>query len=441
MRAPAILTALFFLSADAPWAWSEDVKDARDRGLRMARDIKHTIKGRYYDPGLRGVDLEGVFAKAEADIKVAPGRPQIIATLAAALTELRDSHTFLIPPMLSIEIDYGFETRMVGDRCFVVDVTEGSDAARKGLLRGDEIVTIVGVAPTRATHESIWYVLGVIQPRQQLHLVVRTGSAPPRNLAPDTWSQPRRKQIDIQEWFEEVQDRAKRKPQYAWQYWTYKDENVVVVKFYSFMVTDEMVNDLMDKINDSKAVVLDLRGNAGGSVEALQTLAGAFFKDEVELGSQKQRKSIKGLKSRRPKSKRLFGGQLAVLVDSESRSSAEVLARVIQLEGRGKVVGDRTAGGVMLAEHIFLNAGNDMSMVPYGLSVTVGELLMKDGTSLEGQGLTPDEVVLPTGDDLRKGRDPAMARAANLVGLGLSPEAAWSHFQPKPAASPSAKEK
>jgi C-terminal processing protease CtpA/Prc len=441
MRAPIAVAALFFVLADPGFAFSDDVKDARDRGLRMAQDIKHTVKGRYYDTTLRGVDIESVFRKAEADIKAAPGRAQVIATLAGALGELNDSHTFLIPPMLSIEIDYGFETRMVGDRCLVVDVTEGSDAARKGLLRGDEIVSIVGVGPTRKTHESIWYVLGFVQPRQQVHLLVRTGSASPRNLITDTWTQPRRKQIDIQEWFEEVQDRAKRKPQYAWQYWTYKDENVVVVKFYTFMVTDEMVNDLMDKINDSKAVVLDLRGNAGGSVEALQTLAGAFFKEEVELGSQKQRKSIKSLKSKRPKSKRLFGGQLAVLVDSESRSSAEVLARVVQLEGRGKVVGDRTAGGVMLAEHISLNAGNDMTIVPYGVSVTVGELLMKDGTSLEGQGLTPDELVLPTGDDLRKGRDPALARAANLVGLGLSPEAAWSHFQPKPAASPSPKEK
>ena len=68
-----------------------------------------------------------------------------------------------------------------------------------------------------------------------------------------------------------------------------------------------------------------------------------------------------------------------MLVDSASASSSEVLARVAQLEKCGVVVGDRTAGSVMVAAMMSMNAGNDMSLVPYGVSVTVGELSMKDG--------------------------------------------------------------
>ncbi len=73
---------------------------------------------------------------------------------------------------------------------------------------------------------------------------------------------------------------------------------------------------------------------------------------------------------------------------------------------------------------------------PHNLSVTTASLIMKDGASLEGKGVTPDEIALPTGDDLRIGRDPPMARAANLAGLELTPTTACSHFQPKPAPSP-----
>lgn len=119
-----------------------------------------------------------------------------------------------------------------------------------------------------------------------------------------------------------------------------------------------------------------------------------------------------------------------VLVDSASASSAEILARVVQIEKRGSVVGDRTAGTVMVAEQVTFNAGNQLRLILYGASVTVADLLLKDGRSLEGQGVLPDELVLPSPSDLRDGRDPAMARAAKLAGLDLSPEAAYSHFHP-----------
>src|SRR5262249_46501636 len=122
-----------------------------------------------------------------------------------------------------------------------------------------------------------------------------------------------------------------------------------------------------------------------------------------------------------------FTGTLVVLIDSASASAAEIFARAIQLQKRGTVIGDRSSGKVMVAQIFPMNQGLDTSL-PYGVEVTVADLLLSDGKSLEHQGVQPDEVLLPSAQDLASGQDPQLARAIALAGGSITAEQAGTLF-------------
>jgi carboxyl-terminal processing protease len=121
---------------------------------------------------------------------------------------------------------------------------------------------------------------------------------------------------------------------------------------------------------------------------------------------------------------------LAVLVDSRSGSAAEIFARIIQIEKRGVVIGDRTAGAVMRSAYHpgLLGDMSSGNMIPYGASITDADFIMPDNQRLELVGVIPDEVSLPSPADLAARRDPVLAKAVALLGGRISPEDAGALF-------------
>jgi C-terminal processing protease CtpA/Prc len=118
---------------------------------------------------------------------------------------------------------------------------------------------------------------------------------------------------------------------------------------------------------------------------------------------------------------------MVILVDSDSASASEILARVMQLEKRGTVVGDHTAGKVMRSRTNVHQMGVD-TVVMYATSVTDADVIMSDGKSLEQVGVTPDETSLPTAENLRARSDPVLSRAAAILGVKLDPAEAGKLF-------------
>jgi carboxyl-terminal processing protease len=193
-----------------------------------------------------------------------------------------------------------------------------------------------------------------------------------------------------------------------------------------FAVNRDLVNEVIGKARKSSALILDLRGNPGGSVDTLRDMVSGLFDKDVKIADRVGRKDQKP-ELAKSWGRSAFTGKLVVLVDSDSASAAELLARIVQLEHRGVVMGDRTSGSVMEARRFQYSGGSDVKYF-YGASITESDLIMSDGNSLEHRGVTPDETILPTADDLAAGRDPVLARAVESLGAHLDPADAGNLF-------------
>ena len=392
----------------------------------MVIQIEGDVAKHYYDPNLHGIDWKAKMQETKEKIKNEKSFNMAMSHLAAALDSLNDSHTFLIPPRRNYVLDHGWTLQMIGDKCMVTRLRPSGDAATHGVKPGDQVLAINGYRVTRDNLWKIEYAFNVLRPLPQLTVTLQDSGGQVRKAGLQAVFRERAKvrnldmetvqniMVDEEEdWNRETRIRAA------------EFGDLLVIRLNSFMFEPGEVGHLISMARNHKALVLDLRQNPGGDVDTVKALIGGLFNHDVKIADRVTRKGSKPWTAKADRSS--FDGKLIVLVDSQSASGSEILARVVQLEKRGIVVGDRSAGAVMEAEGHEYSAGIDM-VTFYGASITDADLIMTDGKSLEHAGVMPDEKVLPTAEDIGAGRDPVLAHAAELAGVKVTPEQAGKLF-------------
>jgi carboxyl-terminal processing protease len=402
-------------------------KFERDEVLQMLNTISDDVKKHYYDPKLHGIDWDENVKNFRQRIENAASLNRGLSEVAAALDVLNDSHAFFLPPPRPYKHDYGWQVRMVGQQCMVLGVRPESDAEKKGVKPGDEVMSINGFAPTRDNLWKMNFVFNVLRPQPGLRVSLRSPTGEKKDVELMAAVRQLVKTRDltgggIWDYIRELEndERLER------MRWMETEGGVMILKFPAFLFTQRQVDDVMKKARKNQALIVDLRGNGGGSIETLKEFVSNFFDHEVKIADRMMRDNSKPVLAK-SSGRDAFMGKLFVLVDSRSASASEVLARVVQLEKRGTVIGDQSAGAVMEARRYEYKIGYE-TILPYGASITDADLIMTDGKSLEKVGVTPDELVLPSAADLAAGRDPLLARAVQLAGGKMSPETAGKLF-------------
>lgn len=394
--------------------------DEREQVQRMLSDVSADIKKYYYDPKLHGVDWDAKVIQARENIEKADSMNSGVAEIAAVLDSLNDSHTRFSPPARKESHDYGFEVRMIGSRCLVLYVRPDSDVAKKGLKTGDEVLSVNGHPTNRKTIWKIRYIYGALRTYPALQLAIADGAGGRKSIEAVGTFEPSA-ELRYHLMFEGINHWVRD--------WTAEEEvlkvryfdkdDLLVMRLPAFEFPPSEADDAIAKMRKHKAVVVDLRGNPGGYTKTVTSLLGGIFPEDVKICDRVTREGSKQVSAPGRKDK-AYTGKLIVLVDSDSASASELFARVVQLEKRGTVMGDHSSGMLMEAG-LFPHQG-------YGAEISIANLIMKDGASVEHVGVEPDVIVLPSPDDLAQERDPVLSKAADMLGVSLTPELAGKAF-------------
>jgi carboxyl-terminal processing protease len=372
---------------------------------RMLSDMKKS----YYDPKLRGIDIDSLYRATQLVVDQARSPQERFRALSAFLLPFDDSHTYYAggtPIGLS---DFGFSFRFYDDRAFVSVVDSYSAADSMGLRRGDEIMSFAGQQLTRDNQYRVLVDFLGRHPITTLDLKVRAPNNSVSDVAitADTAALRKLEGREYRKLYAAAVDSMKR----VQGHMTTSIRNKVFVwRLPEFEEADLSLGKVARIARTHEVVVLDLRGNPGGPVDRLEEVIAYFIDRPLEIGTLYMRWDNETYKTK-PKGDRLTG-KVYLLVDSETGSAAEVFARLLQLEKKATVVGDRTAGAVMA------------SMLFGSASITVSDFVLPDGERLEKKGVQPDIEIVPTAQQIADGDDPVLAHVLALHGVPVTPRQA-----------------
>lgn len=190
-----------------------------------------------------------------------------------------------------------------------------------------------------------------------------------------------------------------------------RSDGVFVIRLFSFSANSprlfkealrEFANSGSDKL------VLDLRGNPGGYLEAAWDIASWFLPAGKVVVSEDAGPDKPG-KVYKSKGYDAFKNlKMVVLVNGGSASASEIVAGALQEHGVAKVVGTKTFGKGSVQELVKITPETS-------LKVTIAKWLTPEGNSITDKGITPDYVVRMDEDDIEEKKDPQLDKAVQVV--------------------------
>lgn len=160
------------------------------------------------------------------------------------------------------------------------------------------------------------------------------------------------------------------------------------------------------KAKNVRAVVLDLRDNGGGYLDAATGVSGIWLDNKVVVTEKAGDIKIDEIRTGRDPI--LAGVKTVVLVNGGSASASEIVAGALQDHGVATLVGEKTFGKGTVQKMINLPEGRL-------LKVTIARWFTPKGKNITKEGITPEKIVPLTSEDVNAGRDPQRDAALELI--------------------------
>ncbi len=156
-------------------------------------------------------------------------------------------------------------------------------------------------------------------------------------------------------------------------------------------------------------LVLDLRGNPGGYLEAAVDMASWFLPSGDVVVTEDYAGHADNIVHRS------FGYdvfnqnlKMVILIDRGSASASEILADALHYYGKARMVGVNTFGKGSVQELVDITPDT-------ALKITVARWLGPDGLQIPKEGITPDVKADLTEADAKAGKDPQLDKAVSVL--------------------------
>ncbi len=323
---------------------------------------------------------------------------KVYGAIAGLAASYEDPYTVFFPPveakLFKEEISgnfegVGMEIGIKEGQLTVITPLKGSPSEKAGLRSGDKILAIDKTVTTDITIEKAVKLLrGAKGTTVTVTILPKDGTKPTEKIIT-------RDVIDIPTIDTSL-----------------KPGNIFVIRLYSFtsQSPDLFRTALREFVaSGSHKLVLDLRGNPGGYLDAAWDMASWFLPAGEVIVTEDFGKNGEP-HIYRSKGYNIFDDKLKmiILVDGGSASAAEILAGALSEQGAAKLLGTKTFGKGSVQELVQITADTS-------LKVTVARWLTPGGHNLSHDGLEPDVKVEVTEKDTAAGKDVQLEKALELL--------------------------
>lgn len=343
--------------------------------------------------------LDSKFVETHASSTLPDAKEKVWGAIQGLAASYGDPYTVFMPPQEAKVFQediagnfegVGMEIGVKDGILTVIAPLKGTPAERAGILAGDGILAIDGTATEGLSSDQAVKLIRGPKGSTVTFRILRDGEVVDITATRDTIQVP-----TINHSYD-------------------SKTGVYTISIYSFTATSgKLFTDALGtfRASGSDKLLIDLRGNPGGYLEAAVSMASHFLPEGSPVVTEDYKGKRDNIVHRStgvndvPKNIRV-----AILIDQGSASASEILAGALQDNERAMLIGTRSFGKGSVQELVDINGG--------ALKVTVARWLTPADRSISDGGLTADIQVERTKEDYAAGKDPQMERALQYLTTG-----------------------